>query len=153
MVNRIIADKSRTLWNEVKKLNARKCSVPVCMDQATTSEEIMGVFKEKFQYVYNCNPTEPELQANIENEINRGVRYSSKKNVTMVTVQIVKEAISILNKGKSDGLLGLQTDHLIHFDFSSMLVHGYLPDDILHSITIPIPKNTKGNLENFLKYY
>ena len=146
MVNRIIGDKSRTLWNEVKKLNTRKCSVPVCMDQATTSEEIMGVFKEKFQYVYNCNPTEPELLANIENEINRGVRYSSKKNVTMVTAQIVKEAISILNKGKSDGLLGLQTDHLIHFDFSSMLVHGYLPDDILHSITIPIPKNTKGNM-------
>ena len=95
MVNRIIGDKSRSLWNEVKKLNTRKCSVPVCMDQATNSEEIVGVFKEKFQYVYNCNPTEPELLANIENEINRRVRYSSKKNVTMVTVQIVKEAISI----------------------------------------------------------
>ena len=93
------------------------------MDQATTSEEIMGVFKEKFQYVYNCNPTEPELLANIENEINRRVRYSSKKNVTMVTVQIVKEAIFILNKGKSDGLLGLKTDHLIH---SPTICHVYL---------------------------
>ena len=97
-----------------------------------------------------------QLLANIENVINRRVRYSSKKNVTMVTVYIVKEAISILNKGKSDRLLGLQTGHLIHsptichaylsFLYSSMLVHGYLPDDILHSIIVPIPKNTKGNM-------
>ena len=43
MVNRIIANKSRTLWNEVKKLNPRKCSVPVCMDLASIYRNYNGI--------------------------------------------------------------------------------------------------------------
>ena len=53
-------------------------------------------------------------------------------------------------------MLGLHTDHIINAPvscyvilsllFSSMLVYGYVPDELLRSTIVPIPKNNLGNL-------
>ena len=36
--------------------------------------------------------------------------------------------------------------------FKSLLNHGYMPEQLLSSVIIPIPKNSKGNLSD-LNYY
>ena len=64
---------------------------------------------------------------------------------------MVKEAVQSLSKGKSDGKR-FQNDHLIYAPMicyvllSFLLVHGYLPDDMLGSTIVTIPKNVKFNI-------
>ena len=75
--------------------------------------------------------------------------------VSVASVEMVKEAVQSLSKGKLN-LKGFQTDHLIYapmicyillsFLFTSILVHGNPPDDMLGSTIVPIPKNVKFNI-------
>ena len=79
-----------------------------------------------------------------------------------ITVQTIITAIKDLRKNKSDGSIGLSSNHLLHGPqralvciallFSSLLRHGHTPHDLLMSVIIPIPKNVRGNLGSSNNY-
>ena len=72
------------------------------------------------------------------------------KNATIMT------ALGDLNLHKSDGHAGLFSDNLIYGPhvlcvylsllYTAILYHGFLPDNLLTSVVVPIPKNVKGNM-------
>ena len=156
MVQNILRDKNKNLWKEIKKLNPKPTKVPATMDGETKAKDIANIFKDKFEQVYNCNPTDSTELQDMEYEINRRINFCSLDTVTVLNVQVVKDAITLLNRGKTDGVNGFATDHIIHSPtvchvmfslmFSSMLTHGCLPDQIQHSIIVPIPKNINKNM-------
>ena len=81
---------------------------------------------------------------------------------------MVKEAIESLNPDKSDRDIGFNSNHVIHGSmrlqvllvlsilYQACIIHGYTPDKLLKSTTIPISKdkhedlscneNSRGNL-------
>ena len=82
--------------------------------------------------------------------------------VPIVSVKDVYEAISKLKPNKKEGLEGSFSNHFIYAShkfvvlfsllFQSLLNHGYMPEQLLSSIIIPIPKNSKGNLSDLKNY-
>ena len=70
----------------------------------------------------------------------------------------VRTAVKSLAKGKSDGNLGIYSDHIIHGTellisyltklLNSMLVHGYSPSQMLVGTIIPLVKNRRASVNN-----
>ena len=156
MANQILKNKSRNLWDEVKRLKSSRHTKPACVDGTASPEGIANMFKDKFQKIYNDNPTdEVELKTIIKDK-NQKVKFGSHAKEFIVTVPMVKKAIESVKRGKSDGDLGLVTDNVINSPlrcyvllsllFSGMLVHGFTPDYIRRSVIVPIPKNANGDL-------
>ena len=60
----------------------------------------------------------------------------------------------LLKINKSDGLTGSSSDHFVYAPhrfavlftmlINVMLVHGYMPDDMLASVLVPIPKDSRA---------
>ena len=77
MVQNILRDKNKNLWKEIKKLNPKPTKVPATMDGETKAKDIANIFKDKFEQVYNCNPTDSTELQDIEYEINRRINFCS----------------------------------------------------------------------------
>ena len=156
MTENILRDKSRNLWKEIKSLKPNRKFQATAIDGVGSSNEIGELFKDKFEAIYSCNPTDPLRLNNLKSEIERRVRLGTEKGEFIINVQMVNNAIHHLNSGKSDGDKGMLTDHIINSPiicrvifsllFSCMLVHGHTPDNLLESIIVPIPKDPNGNL-------
>jgi hypothetical protein len=92
----------------------------------------------------------------IRQEINASISQGSFRDDFIMSVSDVMTAIHKLNTGKGDGNGGLSIDHFknsgddsygyLSFLFSSMLVHGAVPDNFTTSTVIPIPKGKNTNL-------
>ena len=80
--------------------------------------------------------------------------FCSSPTDYVITVKQVNDGIESLAKGKSDGDTGMLTDNILNSPqicsvmlsllFSSMMIHGYLPDELSKSVIVPIPKNVRG---------
>ena len=67
-----------------------------------------------------------------------------------------------LKINKSDGFTGSSLDHFVYAPhrfavlftmlINVMLVHGYMPDDMLASVLVSIPKDTRASLPNSGNY-
>ena len=83
-------------------------------------------------------------------------------NAFVVTVTEVCEMTSKLKINKSDGLTGSCSDHIVYAPhrfavlftllINVMLVHGYMPNDMLASVLVSIPKDARGSLTNSANY-
>jgi len=68
----------------------------------------------------------------------------------------VYDAVHKIKPGQSDGLIGLSSDFFLHacdelyvhisLLFTSLLLHGYVPDVMSISTVIPIPKGRHVNI-------
>ena len=68
----------------------------------------------------------------------------------------VGEAIKAIKHGKSAGMDGIYGEHFIHAHkkvnvllclvFNAMVIHGYLPSQLLNTIIVPLVKDKRGNL-------
>ena len=75
-----------------------------------------------------------------------------------VTALDVRKAISKLKSGKSDGIDGFMSDHIIHARdkccvivgmlINAMLTHGHNPSQLLNIVVKYIPKDMRGSLHS-----
>ena len=80
----------------------------------------------------------------------------------VINVDDVLHAISCMKPNKNDSMNELSLDHVlnagnvlaVHISsvFSSMIIHGSVPDIFLTSTILPIPKNTNCNLTDSANY-
>ena len=86
----------------------------------------------------------------------------SSRNYSSITVGDVIDGLKSIKPGKQDGNYGITSDHLINSSnkfkivlsmvMSSMMVHGYNANDLLSSMVISIPKNTRGDMSQSDNY-
>ena len=67
----------------------------------------------------------------------------------------VKQAVAHLKAHTNDGSAGITSGHVIYAGddcsvhlallFSAIVVHGTVPDSLLYSASVPIPKGKQGN--------
>ena len=79
-----------------------------------------------------------------------------------VTALDVRKAISKLKSGKSDGIDGFMSDHIIHASdkfcvivgmlINAMLTHGHNPSQLLNIVVKSIPKDMRGSLHSSNNY-
>jgi hypothetical protein len=152
-----IQQNNRKLWDEVRKLRGRGAHMPYTVDGETGNENIAGVFANNFKTVFNSVSSNQIELRNIEKKINDLVLYQIEDDITshLMCRTDFDMIMKRFKSGKSDGNVGLFSDHLIHgtallYDllitlFNSMIVHCISPGDMLIGTMVPIPKGKRCN--------
>ena len=163
MVHALRCNDHKNLWCEVNKLKARKKTLPVMVDGIKGDANIAGIFANKYEQLYTSVPYGCELEQ-VRDDINVKLNDFCPVDVqaSQFNVNEVKTAVKQISCGKSDGQLGLFSDHIIHGTdkfyklltdlFNSMIIHGVSPGDMLNSVLLPIVKNKRvqsSNSDNF----
>jgi len=156
----VTKNRSRDFWQEVKRIR-RKCNnVSNVVDGVSNADDIAELFAEKYSTLYNSVSYDVNDMSDIRSELNESIEcVTSDHAVTGIDVLC---AIKQLKAGKSDGSLGLVSDHFINacdeFNihvamlFSALLVHGLAPDDLVSGTLIPIPKGKNVNITDSSNY-
>ena len=96
--------------------------------------------------------------AHITNKISN--RISNTDCNINVTSNIINDCIANLKRGKSDGKVGFNSNHLVQWWtsytvallFNAMIVHGHYPSELLKSTIVSIPKDKTASLSNSDNY-
>lgn len=160
--NAIIGNRNRDFWSEIKRMrrSARSCSNVI--DDITNPLDISNLFASKYQELYTSVPFDSEDLSLIKSDISVAISHSGFDSNSIFNFAEIKEAVHRLKPGKSDGNLGLGSDYFINacdelyvhisFLFSSLAVHGVVPNDMLTSTVIPIPKGRNANVTDSSNY-
>ena len=153
------------LWENIRKL-CSKCNTPaVSVDNTQDRSDIASLFRDKYAKFYSSVPTntgDMHYRINyIEKEIT-SCCFTKRCYDHHIHVQDVKVAMDQLKSGKHGGHKCLFIDHLIHGNdrlhvmlsllLSNMITHNIVPDDLLESVLIPIPKDKRKSLNDSKNY-
>ena len=150
----------RSLWDELKRLNRGvKCATST-LDGHSTNADIVEHLATKYRALFSSQTTTEARLNDIRHVIQDKV--TCEGNAFVVTVTEVCGMTSKLKINKSDGLTGSSSDHFVYAPhrfavlftmlINVMLVHGYMPDDMLASVLVPIPKDPRASLTNSGNY-
>ena len=155
MVSQFISD-PRNAWNNCHKLRGNSKKVPSMVDDVIGDKNISGVFSNKYSTLLNSVGVDSEkiehLKANIESDL---IRCNPE---FIVCIDDISDALKSLKSGKSDGDLGIYSDHLLYGTeklfyyltmlFNCMLTHGYTPSGMRVSTIIPVVKNKRSSISD-----
>ena len=159
----VLTDNKRNFWAEAKKLANQRHAGANMIDGCCGSSDIASLFATKYQALYNSVGYSSVEMEQLRSELLDRVRYTnSADHLANITVDDIASAIYQLKSHKRDGYSGLSTNHFKYANaslyayiadlFNGMLVHGVVPDDLMHCTTIPIPKGGKCNTTNSENY-
>lgn len=146
----------KTFWAEVRKVNNHNLMSPSEIDGKSTDEDICQIFSEKYKLIFN-------RKQDLEKSTSRlpGLSYKTKVEILLrFSKDDVKEAIGRLNFGIGFDMihsnhLKFATELFIEFLamlFTSFIVHGFMPIDILKGIITPLVKDKFGSLSTSNNY-
>lgn len=141
----------RSFWKATNNMNFRP-SCPVSVNGKTDTKDIANTFKDHFIVKSSLGLSQDEMS---DAEINAepGPGYLAKD---------VAKAIKSISRGKSPGHDGLSIEHLqnagphisrvLALFYTLCVRHCYLPEDMMKTIVIPVPKNKTGDLSDTNNY-
>ncbi len=145
-------------WKSVSKSYNRTVPLTTCVNGANNPTEISDMWKNHFEKLLNCVTDESNKQR-VETTLND---ITSEHEHLSVTPDMVETAINKLKSGKSCGNDGLAGEHFKHADsriyvllslfYTCMLTHGYIPDNFMKTVIIPLVKNKSGDMCNVNNY-
>ena len=138
----------------LKRLNRGvKCATST-LDGHSTNVDIVEHLAIKYRALFSSQTTTEARLNDIRHVIQDKV--TCEGNAFVMTVTEVCGMTSKLKINKSDGLTGSSSDHFVYAPhrfavlftmlINVMLVHGYMPDDMLASVLVPIPKDPRASL-------
>lgn len=171
----IVADKMATslqnsvrrdFWSEVKRQSGNKHSCVNSIDGHNGVDDVSQVFASKYKELYNSVTYNAIDMKRVMNSYVHGIHNKCEVDKCHTThyveVSEVQRAIKKLKSNKSDGVSSIMSDALINAPlslhthlsllFSSIIAHGCLPNNMLLSTLIPIPKNNKKCLNDSSNY-
>ena len=120
------------------------------IDGHTSVNDICNVFHNKYKHLYNSVASDDTHLYNLSTELENCVKQSHKTDFS-ASPKMIKDCLVKLKADKSDGDVGLWSNHLIYAPpaliemvaqlFTAMLVHGYTPDCLLLTTIISIVKD------------
>ena len=164
MGERFLQDDRRDFWTEVKKMGGRSCATPSMVDGRHTEEDIAEAFSAKYRELYNSVGYDSSQMEVLKESINHNVRLHSDGECAShgISVRDVACTVASLKTRKHDGNLGQYSDHLIHGShrffcclsllLNSLLVHNVVPENMLLSTVLPIPKNKRKSMNDSDNY-
>lgn len=158
MADSFLSNNHKEFWDEVSKNRRTKSTYPNSVDNISGPENIAELFANKSEDLYNCVSYNADEMAELYDEICNDIASHelSCEQMDYISTDNVSKGVLFLKPGKSDGLTGLTSDHVINgthllFDqitklMSCMLKHGFAPAGICAANITPIPKNKKKSL-------
>ena len=145
----LLQGNTRDFWSEVKKIRASKMSCNHIVDGQSNSSYIARIFGDKYRELYTSVSFDHNEMREIVDVIDNNIAVDDNIDF-VITPSDVSAAISHMKHCKNDVDNMLTSDHFIYAPhdltvhisllFSTMLVHGYVPNLFLNSSIRPIPK-------------
>ena len=143
-------------WKNVSYLNQAKKSIPDVVDKPSGCKQVSHVFLEKYKTIYTSVLPPDNDMAHITNEISNRIN-NIDCNIN-VTPDIINDCIAKLKRGKSDGNIGFNSNHLVHGErhirvlisllFNAMIVHGHYSNEMLKPTIVSILMDKTASLSN-----
>jgi exonuclease III len=148
-------------WHEVKKSVKHNCYTSIqTVNNVSGDDNIVRMWKDVYSKLYNTLDVTNACAEYIE--MLNTVNTDTQSNCQPFVVTEICEAISKLKKGKACGVDGVYGEALIHGSFSlrerlcdffnTCLMHSYLPDKLMESVFVPLPKCKHGDLSDISNY-
>ena len=152
----LLNDPNRNFWQEVRKIRNNKVPVSKVVDGYTDEHEISALFANKYKELYTSVPfCQAELDR-ISTEIDAGLSLDNCSSCFFVSCAEVHDAINKLNPHKCDGNFELNSNHFTYagldlsvhvaFIFTCLLCHGSVPQALLTSTIVPVPKKVNASV-------
>ncbi|KAJ0169527.1 hypothetical protein K1T71_014712 [Dendrolimus kikuchii] len=142
-------------WNATKRLNY-KTSKPVSIEGIGDPVSISEQFARHFSVI--PLPLNPSMTA-LKNNINK---LPSNNNSHKFSAEDVARAVREMKRGKSPGWDGLSIEHILHAGpdiyyilanlFSICHSTNHLPEALMKTVVVPVPKNKTGDLSSLKNY-
>ena len=140
LANKLLKSDTTDFWKELRRISRRKVSFPLTVDGVSGVENITDMWKNYYAELLNCLPIRhdhaiPDLNVQFTEDM-------------LISCDEISVAIANLKNNKTCGLDGVQAEHLIHCSerikqmlcmcFNSFLSHGFLPNEFMYSVLVPI---------------
>ena len=166
MAESLASSNCRDMWNEVKRIRRNGSSTPSVVDGSQGEKDVCTLFERKYSELYNSVGYDEAHMGELEGNINTLCREVCAEQLCycdhIIDVPDVDRAIRKLKRSKSDACPLLASDHFINAPhdlsvhlsllFTAMLRHSFSPPQMLYSILVPIPKNSKKSLGDSNNY-
>ena len=140
----------KSFWKNVSKINRKHLPLPNVLNGCHGEKDIVNMWGDHYETLLNCVKSD-ECKGTIIDFLSPD---NNIKNVVIQPCQ-VKEALKSAKLGKACGHDGLAAEHFIFADgsicvylsmlYTSMLSHGYLPEEFMKSFIVPLIKNKTGD--------
>jgi hypothetical protein len=150
---KLMSTKPKDFWKEFKRINNANMSPPLA---ATVSgccgeQQIADMWGQHYKTLLNSS-NDTSKESTVMHCLQQGDQYTLERFSPLD----VSNAVKMLKLGKSPGLDKLCSEHvkfahhkvmaLLSLVFNCMLIHGYLPKELMDTVIVPIVKDKKGDL-------
>ena len=141
-------------WNEIKKQNYKKMSLPNCIDNRHGDDNIANLWFHHYKDLFNTIQDSRDPSTILDNLL-----YSDD---IRITIQDVQEAINKLDNEKSCGKDSIYAENLKYAShsvlpmlamcYTSFIVHGFIPESMIAVELVPVVKNKSAGVCNKNNY-
>ena len=158
MANNLCNKNDKEFWRDVKNQSNAKVPLPAKVDDVQGADNIVKMWKSHYEQIFTMvNDSKCNDSCNMLKQLAVGFTDDMIVSATEVQDIVVK-----LSNGKSPGPDKLTAEHLkfchpiVHSILArlvtAMLVHGFLPESMLHSVIVPIIKNKNKSISDKNNY-
>ena len=143
LANKLLAKDSISFWKGIKNSNTSSHVLANNIDGVTGTDNISDFWKDKY-----CNLLNSNLDISRKKHVMETIRSIDECERVKYTCKDIHECIQNLKSGKGAGLDNLQGEHfkyapaklsvLLAMLINTMMLHGYLPEDVMKTVIIPI---------------
>ena len=141
---------TKEFWKEIRNINNSNAPLPEVIDNVSGANNILKLWKDHYSNLFNT-------LRRVSYDSNNFILQSSYQDV-LVTIDELKFAISKLQLNKACGLDQIYAEHirfasdrvlpLLSLCFTSMFIHGFLPDTLMSVVLVPIVKDKTGKISS-----
>ncbi len=141
----------RQFIQEIRKIKKHNKTVPSAVDGLSEPQEIADHFASKYSTLYNSAVYDDHVFKLMSESIDDNIDDSQD---VFYAPHDIGKAISCLKNSKQDGMYDLMSDNFVHAPvcfyshvadfFNACIRHGFMPNRMLVSTMIPIPKGSKN---------
>ena len=137
-------------WKDIKgQQNVNKAN-PSCIAGEIGSENIVNMWEKHYRSLFCLNAYDHKHMDSIYSDISGNIGNCTWETL-LCTYNDVYKAVNQLKTGKSSGLDGLSSEHILLSCpfvckplaalFTSMLTHGFMPQSMINSVIVPVVKS------------
>ena len=153
----LLANKSSDFWKEIRKVKGNGDSLPSVIDNMSNDEDISDLFAKKYDQLYNSVSFDQNNMSILKDKIDELIDETPNA-YPHVSVDGVVRGIAQTKRNKKDSKSRpiLYTYHFINSNlqlrvflsmlFSSLIVHGFTPNDFNEATIFPLIKKNPANL-------
>ena len=142
----------KSFWKEIRKCSSSRVPLPDCINGVNGKRNISELWRNHFHSIFNC--------LTIAND-KPTYQCVSSERVPISPGEIAKAICSLVDQ-KACGLDNISAEHLkfssrsitimLSMCFTSFLVHGFLPSDMISVVLIPLIKDKSARINCMSNY-